>query len=633
MRHVRYGMVGVVLALPVVAAAEWKLLPETDQRTAWPDAVPADAKLIQPGKDAAIGTKFRWAIGELTIPESIDGTPTRGRTIAMKINGGDGGEVHVDEKLMARFDNDHPALVVLADRAEPGSSVRVGVQFYAKVQGGETFDEAQWVLVDDERSRGRLKLTVHGDREGETVPNGIVGLSQGGGVSDYDDATAAKLREGGFKWFRMDNVFTPVVRKGDDGKLAYDWSDLDRRVDFLAKIGADAIIAASYMPIPFDAVENHDRQSAPKDYALWEDLCYRAAKRCLDRGRRVPFWEVWNEVNTGWLKPGPEDKGDETYRKIYNEARGEAQFEEEVIRRFEAYCKLYRATVQGVRRADPKAKFGGPALASGPFENQQRGHCFHGKGFARGLMSYCVKENLPLDFVSWHEYFQPVNVFAEEADAFRGYLRDYPEVEKTVESLMITEWNEAWWADRPMDHEIGAAWCADCVTRAFIPKKIDRPCLFYVKQNDTNFRGDFSILMRDNVPKATFNAMKMFNGLSGRWLGVDGGDDDVSAAAAWDAERGRLAVILVNFRDRYALRRHVRIAINPLPAELRGGTWREWLVDATHSNVWHDRDRAELEPVARGDIAETTLSLDRTLMPNSVTMIEVLASTRMSDGE
>jgi hypothetical protein len=118
-------------------------------------------------------------------------------------------------------------------------------------------------------------------------------------------------------------------------------------------------------------------------------------------------------------------------------------------------------------------------------------------------MLFCAEENLPLDFVSWHEYFQPVDAFAEEVQAFRRYLRDMPGLEAGITSYMITEWNQAWWADRPHDLEIGAAWCATTITRAFVPHRIDRPRFFYVKQNDMNFRGDFSLLMRDNIPKAS----------------------------------------------------------------------------------------------------------------------------------
>src|SRR5258705_113215 len=362
------------------------------------------------------------------------------------------------------------------------------------------------------------------------------------------------------------------------------------RSEFLHKIGAEPILCVSYMPQVLDAVPNNERQSAPKDYAAWEELCFQAARRCVERGRRVPFWEVWNEVNTGWLKPGPEDPGSDEFRKLYTEALGREDTNTTTIRRFEAYCKLYRATAHGVLRADPQAKIGGPALASGPMEQSKEcGHCSRGRGFARGLMLWCQQEKLPLDFVSWHEYFQPPETIAREAQTFRAYLDDFPALKQSVTSFMITEWNEAWWADRPQDHELGAAWCANSITRAFIPARIDRPCFFYVKQGDSGFRGDYSLLMKDNVPKASYNVMKIFNGLSGSWVSLKGTDGDVSGVAAWDADRGRLAIVLVNFRDRYALRRHVAVQVNEVPATLRGGGGGEWTVDATPSNRLHEQ--------------------------------------------
>jgi hypothetical protein len=462
-----------------------------------------------------------------------------------------------------------------------------------------------------------------------------VGLSQGGGVSDYEDATAEKLKQGGFKWFRMDNIFTGALKKNKEtGELVYDWKDFDKRVDFIRKIGADPIMCVSYMPQVLDAVPNNERQSAPRDYAAWEELCFHAAKRSLERGARVPFWEVWNEVNTGWLKPGPDDTGTDEFRKLYTQALGKEDTNTTTIRRFEAYCKLYRATVRGIVRADPSAKIGGPALASGPMENSKDcGHCSRGQGFARGLMLWCAQEKLPLDFVSWHEYFQPPEKIVKEAETFRTYLNDFPSLKQSVSSFMITEWNEAWWADRPQDHEVGAAWCANSITRAFIPARIDRPCFFYVKQGDMNFRGDYSLLMKDNVPKASYNVAKIFNGLSGNWISIAptnvGGtsphsfDSDISAVAAWDAERGRLAIILVNFRDRYALQRPVRLQIDKVPSAFRDGTWQEWTIDATHSNVWNDQGKAELAKTRNGNVNGGNFNWERALQANSVTLLEV----------
>ena len=617
----------LLLAAAGFARADWHVITAGDQRQTRPPKATATGTPIKPGDRWPTDHKFRWLIGDLEIPEMIGKDSATGKIVGLQINVGDGGEVWLGGELQSRFDNDHPALAVLATNAVPGTKVRVEVQVYAKVQGGDKFDQASWTLVNPRRVEQRLRLQVDAQQPLGPVPNGIVGLSQGGGVSDYEDATAAKLQQGGFKWFRMDNIFTGALKKSKEtGELVHDWRDFDKRIDFIHRIGADPIMCVSYMPQVLDAVPNNERQSAPNDYAAWEELCFQAAKRCLERGKRVPFWEVWNEVNTGWLKPGPNDTGSEKFRRLYTQALGKEDTNTLTIRRFEAYCKLYRATARGLLRADPLAKIGGPALASGPMENSKDcGHCSRGQGFARGLMLWCEQEKLPLDFVSWHEYFQPPEKIRKEAEVFRGYLAEFSALQKSVTSFMITEWNEAWWPDRPQDHEVGAAWCANSITRAFLPARIDRPCFFYVKQGDMNFRGDYSLLMQNNTPKASYNVAKIFNGLSGQWIPLTGTDDDVSGVAAWDAARRRLAMVLVNYRDRYALRRPVRVETGALPAALHHGVWQEWTIDATHSNVWHDRNRAELTKTGAGSVSAGRLTWEKTLGANSITLLEVTA--------
>ncbi|HWB05189.1 MAG TPA: hypothetical protein VG796_19310 [Verrucomicrobiales bacterium] len=612
-------LLGMVSVLP----AAWQVNRPHDQRQNRPPSKLSEPKEIKPGDAWPNDEKFRWLRGDIEIPEMIEGKPAGGRAVGMRFSCGDGGEVWMDGKVQTRFDNDHPSLVLLTPNAAPGARVQVDVQVYGKVQGGDRFGEAKLVLIDAARATGTLSVSVDAAQPAGPVPNGLIGLSQGGGMADYDDSTAAILKEGGFKWFRMDNVFTPVLKKDGKGGITYDWKDFDRRIDFISKIGAEAILAASYMPQVLDAVPDNERHSAPRDYGAWEELCYQAAKRCMDRGKRVAFWEVWNEANSGWIKPGPEDTGSDVFEKIYNEAIGKEERNHEIVRRFEAYCKTYGATARGVRRADPAARVGGPALASGPFEQSERGHCNHGRGFARGLMAWCHQEKLPLDFVSWHEYLQGADVFIAEAAEFRNGLKGFPELERTVQSFMVTEWNEAWWADRPQDHEVGAAWAANTVTRAFIPHRIDRPCFFYVKQGDQNFRGDYAMLLKDNTPKAAYNMCKVFNSLSGQWLKVSGADGEVSCVAAWDAAKKRLAVVMVNFADRYGLARNVKLTVPKLPTDLAGATWREWTIDATHSNAWNDMKTAVLTKTRSEPVSGDSLTWSAVLPANSVTVVEV----------
>jgi hypothetical protein len=633
MKNSRIGSLVLLMVIGCHSAlANWQVVVAGDQRQTRPPRKLSNATAIKPGDRWPGDNKFRWLVGELEIPATIGKASATGQVVGLQISVGDGGEVWMNNELQCRFDNDHPSLVVVSTNAVPGAKVRIEVQVYGKVQGGDRFDQANWVIIDAKRALQPLVVNVDPTRELGPVPNGLVGLSQGGGVSDYEDATADKLKQGGFKWFRMDNVFTGALKKNKEtGELTNDWRDFDKRLDFIRRIGAEAIMCVSYMPQVLDAVPNHERQSAPRDYAAWEELCFQAARRAIERGVRVPFWEVWNEVNTGWLKPGPDDTGAPEFKKLYEQAMGAEQTNVTTIRRFEAYCKLYRATARGVLRADPAAKIGGPALASGPMERSKEcGHCANGQGFAKGLMLWCAQEKLPLDFVSWHEYFQPPEKIVKEAEAFRSYLKEFPDLQQRVRSFMITEWNEAWWPDRPQDHEVGAAWCANSITRAFIPARIDRPCFFYVKQGDMNFRGDYSLLMQGNTPKASYNVCRIFNGLSGNWIWIGGTnaatgsfDGDISGVAAWDAQRARLSIVLVNFRDRYALRRHVRLQIPGLPRPLHAARWQEWTVDATHGNVWHDRAQAELAQSDSGTVKNGTLAWERSLAPNSVTWIEI----------
>jgi hypothetical protein len=192
-----------------------------------------------------------------------------------------------------------------------------------------------------------------------------------------------------------------------------------------------------------------------------------------------------------------------------------------------------------------------------------------------------------------------------------------------MSNLMITEWNEAWWADRPHDHEIAAAWCADGMIRSIIPKRIDKPCLFYAKQGDSTFRGDFGILMQDNRPKPTYNAARIFNSLRGHWLKLTGGDDDMAAVAALGEQDQRLAIVLVNYRFRFATTRSLQLTVDHLPASFRKGTWKETRVDAAHSNLFNDASHCELEATSSGVLQADVFNHELRLLPNSVVLIEL----------
>jgi hypothetical protein len=67
----------------------------------------------------------------------------------------------------------------------------------------------------------------------------------------------------------------------------------------------------------------------------------------------------------------------------------------------------------------------------------------------------------------------------------------------------------------------------------------------------------------------------------------------------------------------------VRLRIEKLPAELSGGKWREYIVDATHSNVWNDVNKAELFQGRSEKLSEAGFTWEGTLRANSITLVEL----------
>lgn len=574
------------------------------------------AKLIYPQIDwerVVAGTKFRMREGEkgwlwtrITIPAEIAGKETKGHPVSLHISTGEGGEIYVDGELQSRYDNDHPGAALLTKFAIPGENHIVAVRVFGPVSGEKEIDfsEGELKIVPFDKVNAPCEIHINPLKIIGALPRPLCGLSQGGGMVDYEPDTAKALSKLRPRWFRMDNVLTSVVRE-EEGKLVYDWSDFDKRVDFIFQTGAEPILCLSYMPIPFDAVPDPERHSAPKDYSLWEDLCYRAAKRCLERGKRVRYWEVWNEANAGWLKPPPNETP------------------------LEAYLKLYEASAKGIRKADPTAFIGGPCNASGPWDySPERPYCVNGETFLKGLVRFCAEKNLPLDFITWHEYFHPPNVYIEEMEKTREILSEYPSIAKKIRGFFITEFNYAWWHDFAQDNEVGASWVANNVIRAGIPSGITALCYFYAKDSDNRFRGSWGILMGGNAPKPAYFVYQFFSMMENKRIEVKGGDEAICALASISEDRKRLTIIIVNFAERYCLPRRIRLTIKPLPFIFRGGKSRLYLVDPKHNNLFYNPEIRELECNNEGVIPSSDAwVVNMSLLPNSVVFIEGICSS------
>jgi hypothetical protein len=145
----------------------------------------------------------------------------------------------------------------------------------------------------------------------------------------------------------------------------------------------------------------------PADYDKWEELIYQTVYHLnIEKGYNC-YFEAWNEPNTKFW------------------AGSQAQ-----------YLEMHARTVAAIRRADPNAQIGGPSSAGSNMN------------WPRALIQYCAENEVPLDYVAWHDYLyhaiQNGNVrsFTEQVQNIRNVLTQYPSLGEV--DIHITEWSFMW---------------------------------------------------------------------------------------------------------------------------------------------------------------------------------------------
>jgi len=140
----------------------------------------------------------------------------------------------------------------------------------------------------------------------------------------------------------------------------------------------------------------------PNDYEEWERLIYATVKHYRDAGAGIRYWEVANEPDIG-------ESGGCPYR--FQPA---------------SYARYYQRTVAAIRRADPEARVGGPALA------------YVRSPILPALLDHCEKEKVPLDFVSWHIYSSDPAQIRGTIDYAKDLLKKHSVLKP---EMFLDEWN------------------------------------------------------------------------------------------------------------------------------------------------------------------------------------------------
>ena len=148
----------------------------------------------------------------------------------------------------------------------------------------------------------------------------------------------------------------------------FNWSILDPYMEALAATGAKVVASIDIKPKPLFPVID-ERIWQPNDVAEWQRVIAALVQRYSVEKPYVTYWEVGNETDIGenggapYLIPDPDD-----------------------------YMLFYLMTIKPILEVFPDAKVGGTAA------------CWIDNEPLVGFIERCLRDDVRLDFISWHRY-------------------------------------------------------------------------------------------------------------------------------------------------------------------------------------------------------------------------------------
>ena len=202
--------------------------------------------------------------------------------------------------------------------------------------------------------------------------------------------------DGAARMVRMYTMFEDIVSMDENGKLKYDYTLNDIRLDYMISKGFDLLICYNF--VPFCVAENPALVKAnaknktrykgkmictapPKEDGVWEEICYEYTKHIVEKYgfERVSNWKFHclneSDVANFFMSDLPNS-------------------EEAGAVRYERYIKLYKEFQRGIERVDKRLCFGGPSAA-----------ILYDRGsFVQKFSKAIADGEIRADFISIHTY-------------------------------------------------------------------------------------------------------------------------------------------------------------------------------------------------------------------------------------
>jgi hypothetical protein len=374
----------------------------------------------------------------------------------------------------------------------------------------------------------------------------------------------------------------------------YHWDTLDASVDLIRKTGATPLMNIDFKPkLLYPVIDQ--KIVDPSSYEQWEQLIYEMVRHYQQRGSNIQYWEVANEPDIG-------ENGGCPY--LFTP---------------ENYARYYQHTVAAIRRADPTAKVGGPALANSR------------SPILPALLDFADTSKVPLDFVSWHIYNSDPSRVRATIDYVHDLLKKHPSLHPET---ILNEWNMAL-RDPPKDPQFQPCYI---VETAYQMKEggLDYSCYYHIRDYQIDFDSFAKFMSPRGVAlmarwwnrstqwdglfdysgkiRPSYYAFKLLSRLTGDRLKLESTGATVHGLATYDDKLLIYNVLVWNFSKNPA---QVQVTLDHVPSAM---VLRQVTLDAAAAS---DDDNSRLNPTPSKTISAGTQNVQLDLVPYGITFFSL----------
>jgi len=340
--------------------------------------------------------------------------------------------------------------------------------------------------------------------------------------------------------------------EGTHNELVYDFTTLDELAEMLNRFEVLPYYSLCYVPLPLQ--ENNDsrkiNKSIPNWKEVWKEICKSFTEHFKRKGIRIGYYEIYNEPDLDIFFQEP----------------------------FETYLDLYKYGASIIKQINPDVNVGGPALAFA-----------ESKANIITFLEFVDKENLPLDFFSFHEYWE-ASRFWSKLFNIRQVLSWYDRYKTTEIHLNEVNYVSGWQGERSiLNHYEIVPKIFDLISE--ILKATDITTVNWAQFMESTAGDDaYGIIHRNGHKKAAYNAFKIYADMPERRALVDvENNEKIGVLASSDSHKA--CIVLWNRTNNDE---NINLKLDNIP--FTKGSYKIYRIDRDHSSYF-DGASEELKEV------------------------------------